>query len=129
MTNQEIATLIAVVVLGGLIVFQLLLSLGVPWGAAAWGGRHPGVLPVSLRWGSAAAALVLGLAMWMVLARVGWVFPGSGTLWVKIVMWIFTAYFAFNVVMNVLSKSALEKAIMTPASAILVICLVLVSLL
>ena len=129
MTNQGIAALIAAVVLGGLIVFQVLLALGVPWGKAAWGGQHPGALPANLRWGSAAAAVVLGFAMWMVLARAGWVAPGSDALWVKIVTWIFTAYFAFNVVMNVLSTSVIEKAIMTPASAILVIGLVLVSLL
>jgi len=129
MSSQGTASLIAVLILGGLIVFQLLLALGVPWGKAAWGGRHTGALPANLRWGSAVAAGILGLAMWMVLARAGWAFPGSSASWVKIVTWVFTVYFAFNIVMNVLSKSALEKAIMTPASAILVICLVLVSLL
>jgi hypothetical protein len=129
MTSQGIAAIVAVVVLGGLIVFQLLLALGVPWGKAAWGGQHAGALPANLRWGSAAAAVVLGLAVWMVLARAGWAFPGSSAMWVKIVAWVFTVYFAFNVVMNVMSKSAIEKAIMTPASAILVVCLVLVSLL
>ncbi len=129
MTNQEIAALVAVVVLGGLIVFQLLLALGIPWGAAAWGGRHPGVLPANLRWNSAVAAVVLGFVAWMVLARAGWAAPGPDALWAKIVVWIFTAYFAFNVVMNALSTSVIEKAIMTPASAILVVCLVLVSLL
>jgi len=129
MSSQGIASLIAVLILGGLIVFQLLLALGVPWGAAAWGGEHSGALPSNLRWGSVAAAGILGLAMWMVLARAGWLAPGSNVLWVKIVTWAFTGYFAFNVVMNVLSKSALERAIMTPVSAILVVCLVLVSLL
>jgi hypothetical protein len=34
--------------------FQVALALGAPWGAAAWGGEHPGVLPTGLRLVSAA---------------------------------------------------------------------------
>jgi hypothetical protein len=129
MMGQGIAAVVAIIVLGGLIVFQLLLAAGVPWGTAAWGGQYPGVLPANLRWGSVVASIILGLALWMVLARVGWARPGSDALWVKVVTWVFTAYFAFNVVMNVLSKSAIERVIMAPSSAILVVCLAVVSLL
>ena len=58
-----IATLILVV-----IVFQVLLAAGLPLGRAAWGGQYR-VLPPRLRWGSVAAALVLGAAAWVILAR------------------------------------------------------------
>ncbi|MCA1734876.1 MAG: hypothetical protein LC739_01815 [Actinobacteria bacterium] len=58
------AALIAVVAL-----FQIMLALGVPWGAAAWGGRNAGVLPTKLRIASAASALLLGGIAWLVLAR------------------------------------------------------------
>ena len=43
--------------------FQASLAVGAPWGAAAFGGGHPGVLPTSLRGTSAAAVVVYsGLA-------------------------------------------------------------------
>ena len=46
-------TLLAVV--GG---FQLALVTGAPWGAAAWGGLAPGVLPMPLRIASLASLVI-----------------------------------------------------------------------
>jgi hypothetical protein len=40
--------------------FQLALAAGAPWGAAAFGGQTPGVLPTSLRVVSAVSVLVYG---------------------------------------------------------------------
>jgi hypothetical protein len=121
MTTTNVAATIATVVLVLLICFQVLLALGVPVGKAAWGGEHR-ILPTNLRWSSLAAVFILGLAAWMVLARAGLVPPGADLLAIKIVTWVFAGYFALNVVMNLLSKSPLEKAIMTPTSLILVLC-------
>lgn len=118
MTARNIAATIATVVLVLLMCYQVLLALGAPVGKAAWGGEHR-VLPTNLRWASAAAVLILALAAWMVLARAGIVAPGADVLGIRILTWVFAAYFTLNVVMNLLSKSPLEKAIMTPASAIL----------
>ena len=42
----------------GVGAFQLALVAGAPWGAAAWAGQAPGVLPTSLRVASAASVLV-----------------------------------------------------------------------
>lgn len=41
----EVAAYIATALLLVVAGFQLALAFGAPWGAAAWGGRHPGVLP------------------------------------------------------------------------------------
>jgi hypothetical protein len=49
---------------GGLLAataaFQVGLAAGAPWGAAAWGGSHPGQLPTGQRVASAASAALLG---------------------------------------------------------------------
>ncbi len=50
----------ALALLGGVATFQLALAAGAPWGAAAWGGQAPGVLPPSLRIASGASVLVYG---------------------------------------------------------------------
>lgn len=127
MSRQTIAAIVAVCVISLLMVFQVLLAVGLPLGRAAWGGQHR-ILPAGLRWGSLAAVLLLALAGWIVLARAGLVAPGPGVLWVKVLTWIFAAYFALNTVMNVASKSSIERAAMTPVSAILVVCFVLASI-
>ena len=120
------ASIVAAVVLGLLICFQLLLAAGLPLGRAAWGGEHC-VLPANLRWGSVFAALILALAGYMVLARADLVRPGRESRAARIVTWAFTAYFALNTVMNLLSQSPPERYIMTPVSAVLVVCFILVA--
>ncbi|MCI0679398.1 MAG: hypothetical protein L0Z63_10210 [Actinobacteria bacterium] len=59
MDPSLIAGFIAVVLLGVVTLFQLALAAGAPWGVAAWGGRHPGVLPTRLRIASVVVALVV----------------------------------------------------------------------
>ena len=121
MNAQGIAAIVATTILVLLICFQGLLALGVPIGQAAWGGEHR-VLPTNLRWASLAAVFILALAAWMVLARAGLMSPGADFLAVKIMTWVFTGYFTLNIVMNLLSKSSLERLIMTPAAVIIVLC-------
>jgi hypothetical protein len=63
---------VALTLIGGVGAFQLALVAGAPWGAAAWGGIAPGVLPMSLRIASAASVLVYGgLAALVVTDRLG----------------------------------------------------------
>ncbi len=63
---------IALTLLGGLGAFQVALVAGAPWGAAAWAGQAPGVLPTSLRVASAVSVLVYGgIAALVVTDRLG----------------------------------------------------------
>lgn len=58
--------------LAGVGAFQVALTAGAPWGASAWAGQAPGVLPVPLRAASAVSALVYGgLAVVVVSPRLG----------------------------------------------------------
>ena len=105
-----LAAILAVVLLGAIVVFQLALALGAPWGAAAWGGQHPGVLPVRLRIASGIAALVIyPLVIALVLAAVGiidddWL-PVDGTL----AMWVLAGLLALGAVANFVSRSPPER--------------------
>ncbi len=63
---------IALTLLAGLGAFQVALVAGAPWGAAAWAGQAPGVLPTSLRVASAVSVLVYGgIAALVVTDRLG----------------------------------------------------------
>lgn len=124
----QYAAIAAVIVLACGIVFQLLLAAGLPYGRAAWGGQYSGVLPAKLRVGSLVAACVLGLAGWLILARVGLVAAHAGSVMIRYAPWGFAGLFSLNTLGNLASKSSLERKVMTPQTLILAICFVLVAL-
>ena len=87
--------------------------MGAPWGAAAYGGGHPGVLPDSLRGTSAAAVIV-----YSGLAYVVW----SDTLTPPVQRRVYatmSGVFAVGAVMNAISPSMVEKVIWTPVVGVL----------
>lgn len=84
----RVAAIIAVVLFALLILFQLALALGAPWGRAAYGGQHAGVLPTQFR-----VASVVAIVVW----------TGVGLL-------------VIAVIMNAITPSALERAIWLPFS-------------
>jgi hypothetical protein len=104
--------IVAAIVLGLLVVFQLLLAAGLPLGRAAWRGKYR-VLPSGLRWASLAAAAVLGFAAWVVLARAGVVAPGPEPIAIFVGTWVFAGFFFLNAIGNVTSQSWVERYVMT----------------
>jgi hypothetical protein len=124
---QHVAAFVAVIILGLVMCLQLLLAAGFPLGRAAWGGQHR-ILPTRLRWGSLAAVGILGVAVWVVLARAGFVAPGANSAAVRVMTWVFAAYLALNTVGNLRSKSSVERYGMATASFLLAVCFVLVAL-
>ncbi|MBX3001196.1 MAG: hypothetical protein KF893_21915 [Caldilineaceae bacterium] len=127
MNVPQLFAIAAAVVIASLMIFQLLLALGLPLGAAAWGGQHR-VLPTNLRLGSLAAIAILGFCAWVILARADLIAPGADPLWVRVVAWIFVAYLALNTLGNLASKSRLERNIMTPTAVFVLIAFVMVAL-
>ncbi len=127
MTLHTVVAYSAAIILSLLMIFQLLLAIGLPLGHAAWGGQHR-ILPKKLRLSCLAAIPVLACAAWIVLARADLIAPGSGTGVVRIMTWVFGAYFILNTLGNLASKSDIEKRVMTPVSLLLLVSFVLVAL-
>ncbi len=82
MIIQQWVAIIAAIVVGLVMVFQLLLAVGFPLGQAAWRGQYR-ILPAHLRWASLATVGVLGLAAWVVLARADFVAPGAESVAIR----------------------------------------------
>lgn len=123
---MEIAAVVAAVLLGIVTVFQAALALGAPLGTAAWGGKYPGVLPVSFRVASAGAALLIypGIVT-IVLSSAGlidveWLPANTGT------MWFLAAIFTLGTVANLMSQSQPER-IWAPVSAAIAICCAIIA--
>ncbi|TFB66837.1 hypothetical protein [Cryobacterium sp. Hz9] len=74
-----IAAIAFVTLIGLLVLFQLSLALGAPWGRFAWGGQHPGVLPFGYRIASGVSILIYGFIALLALDRAGVadVFPNA----------------------------------------------------
>src|SRR5688572_24477362 len=119
MTLHPWIAVLAALVLGLVMGFQLLLVAGLPLGHAAWRGRYR-VLPRHLRWASLATVGMLGLAAWVVLARVGLVAPGAEPVAVRVATWVFAGCLALTTVGNLASQSKVERSIMTPIALLLV---------
>ena len=101
----------AATLIGTTALFQVALAIGAPWGAAAWGGQHPGVLPARTRWASAGSALVLASV-----AVVAGTPDLVGPVLRRRVLVGATGYFALGTVINAASRSPVERAIWTPVA-------------
>ena len=100
------------------VVFQLALAAGAPWGEYAMGGAFPGRFPTPLRLAALVqAALIAGTAT-VVAARAGLVLPGlsDASRWL---VWFVVALAATSLVLNLLTPSAGERAIWAPVALLL----------
>lgn len=116
------AALLATLVLAALSVVQVAAALGRPVGRLVWGGRHE-VLPRRLRIGSAISVCLYALMAGALVARST---GREGAL--VVVTWVLVGYFTLGIVVNAVSRSRSERAVMTPACALLAGCALLVAL-
>jgi hypothetical protein len=103
---------LAVLAAGGfiaVIVFQLSIVLGAPFGAAAWGGTDSGRLPADLRLASAFAAAVWSIAALTVLSRGGFKFSPVPPTAARRGTWALVGLLALGTVMNLASTSNWER--------------------
>jgi hypothetical protein len=99
----------------GIAAFQVALAAGAPLGRAAWGGAHER-LPRNLRVASAVAAAVWVVAALIVLAGAGFEtspIPVSVADWAT---WALAGLLLLGAVMNLVSRSRLERLIWGPVA-------------
>ncbi len=117
---KKIAAWLYTVVAAALILFQLALAAGAPWGEFAMGGAFPGQFPPTMRVAAVVqAALVAGMAA-VVLARVGIFFTGwvQRTRWL---IWVVVGYGVIGLILNLITPSAGERAIWAPVALLMLV--------
>jgi hypothetical protein len=112
------AAIAACAALAGLAAFQAALISGAPLGRLAWGGQYD-VLPARLKVGSAVSIVLYAVFGYVALAKADIVPPLGGDSVISTATWVLTGYFALGVLMNALSRSKPERAVMTPAALFL----------
>jgi len=117
---KRAAALLYTIISAGVVVFQIALAAGAPWGAFAMGGAFPGQFPPTLRIAALVqAALLVGMAL-VVLARAEIVLPR----WLRASRWLVWFVVAFAVVslfLNSITPSAGERAIWAPTALLLLL--------
>ncbi len=109
------------------VVFQLALAAGAPWGQVAMGGRYPGRFPTQLRIGALVQAALLSFLALIVLSRAGVGFPVLDPVsgWM---VWIAVAISLLSLILNLITRSKWERRLWAPVALVLVVCSLLVAL-
>ena len=102
------------------VLFQLALAAGAPWGEWAMGGAYPGQFPPSLRVAAVVqAALLVGMAL-VVLTRAG-LFTPRWARHARWLIWVGVAYGVIGLILNLITPSAGERAIWAPVAFVLLV--------
>jgi hypothetical protein len=123
----RISANVATVLLGLLIGVQLLLAVGVLPISIAWGGRQSELTP-GLRIASVAAAILLGVFIYVIRYRAGLVGSTPIPTVIRIGAWVVTAYMALNTLGNFASANNTEKLLFGPMTIIIFIACLIISL-
>lgn len=122
-----IAALIITILLAFLTIFQLALVFGAPLGAFAWGGQQK-VLSSRLRIGSGIAIILYAIFVVFALSKAEIVLLISNPTVLNGGLWVITGYSILGIALNAISKSKLERRVMTPVAATLAVCFLLLAL-
>jgi hypothetical protein len=122
------AALVQAVIALGVVVFQVALVAGAPWGEYTMGGRNIGRLPITLRVGAAVSAVIM-------LAQAGHYLAQAGVLprlvdpsWNTVVNWAWFGFTVAGVIVNTISRSKKERNAWVPVLLVSAVCTLLVAL-
>jgi hypothetical protein len=98
------------------ILFQLGLAVGMPWGSASMGGKFPGKYPPRMRIVAIINLLILTFLAIIVLSKAGLVFPQLLSVSATGI-WFVVVFSGIGTIMNTITPSKIER-IWAPVAAI-----------
>ena len=126
MNIRRIAGIVYAAATAVVVVFQIALALGAPWGSYAMGGAYPGQFPPAMRVAALIqAGILLGFAG-IVLSRAGIALRS----WARIsrwMIWVVVAFATVSLVLNLITPSAGERMLWAPVALVLLVCSLLVA--
>lgn len=106
---MKLAPVLAIALLTVIDAFQIAIAFGAPFGRAAWGGANPGTLPQRFRIASGIAGALLYPLIALVVAAQGGLIEFDGLPRSRNVMWGLTGIFVVGGVLNLATRSPLER--------------------
>lgn len=114
----HISSIIFLVSILAVVLFQFALALGAPWGAYAMGGKFPGRYPRSMRFACLIQIAILILVASIVMSRSGlWLADRSS--FADIGIWFVVAFSAVATLLNLITRSVWERRIWAPVSILM----------
>ena len=95
------------------VVFQLALAAGMPWGDLAWGGKFAGKLPGSMRVVAFVSAVFLVAFGLIVAIRAGFLLPDWQPI-SRTLIWLVVAYCVLGTLANAATPSRWERIVWLP---------------
>jgi hypothetical protein len=118
MIGAEIAAWVFAALLAMLVLFQLALAAGAPWGSLAMGGRYPGRFPPQMRIAALVQVVIYGLMGVVVFVRAEMILPDMFEA-SRIAAWVVVALMGIAVVLNLITPSKWERRIWAPVALVL----------
>lgn len=100
---------------GVVVLFQLALAVGLPWGAASMGGKFPGKYPPKMRAIAVVNALVLIFLNIILLSKAQVSFLQFSDF-SRLAIWLVVGFAAISTVVNTITPSKIER-IWAPVAA------------
>jgi hypothetical protein len=112
----------------GVVVFQLALVAGAPWGEFTMGGQNKGALPRSLRMGAAVSAVIMLAQAGHYLAQAGVLPKLLDLTGNNVVNWIWFGFSIAGLILNSISRSKKERNTWVPVLLASSVCTLLVAI-
>ncbi|MGC5770792.1 hypothetical protein [Paenibacillus pabuli] len=109
------------------ILFQVALAGGVPWGEAAMGGKFPGKYPRSMRFSCLFQIAILAFIALVVLSKSGLLLPGWSTF-ADTAIWFIVAYLVLGTILNLITRSVWERRIWAPVTLLMLITSIIIAI-
>ena len=103
-----------------IILFQLALTIGMPWGAASMGGKFPGKYPPGMRVVSFINVFIISFMAAIVLIK-------SEIIWLQfksfanVAIYFVVVFSVVATILNTITPSKIERKIWAPVAAILLL--------
>lgn len=109
------------------ILFQIALAAGVPWGEYAMGGKFPGKYPISMRFACIFQIAILAFMGIIVLSKSGLLLPRWSSF-SDIAIWFIVAYLVLGTLLNLITRSVWERRIWAPVTLLMLISSIIVAM-
>jgi hypothetical protein len=121
-----ISAIIFTILSAVLVLFQLGLTLGMPWGEASMGGKFPGKYPLKMRIVSLISSFILSLIATVVLIKAELLLPQYKS-YANVAVYFVVAFSAVATILNILTPSKIERKIWAPVATLLLITSIIVA--
>ncbi|WJM09817.1 hypothetical protein [Paenibacillus sp. PK1-4R] len=109
------------------ILFQVALAVGVPWGEYAMGGKFPGKYPVSMRFACIFQIAILAFMGIIVLSKAGLLWP-QWSVFAETAIWFIVAYLVLGTILNLITRSVWERRIWAPVTLLMLISSIIIAI-